>query len=497
MTIPSVIGVAPGSGSTSNGGNAYADFTSSGRIAGDFLILIVETPNRAVTVPSADWTQFSVGQPNVGSAGAAGGVRLAGFYKVSDGTEGQVHAASTSSSHSVHTGIVIRGVDTTNPINAIASAGLSTGGTALSWPDVITTVNDSIIVNLLANDRDALSVTNLSSIANANLSNLTLQADGTVATDVGGGIGIITGGLATAGDSGNTTATNASSANAAYITVALTPASVGGSASITPDASSLASPATSATLSGVHSSTAPNSDAQTHSAASPSIVAHAITVPDGATQAGAASSPTVGNAHSALTPDSDAQGHAAAVASLTAKSSAVPDSAAQTHSAASPALSIRSGAVAADAVQSNAASVPAVVAKSVTSPADSAQAASAGSASLSAHAGLAVNGASHVHSAGQPTVSFRVSLPANDNAQLQPSGSPVLSPRSSLAPSSAAHAQIAVEPTLLAQGLIVVTVPADRILTFSGVSRVITLTGVSRSIAFSGVNRIITLKEAP
>lgn len=189
--------------------------------AGDFLLLLVESANEVIATPSG-WTQVASSPQGTGTAAAAGGVRLGVFWKIAGSSESSPSIADTGN-HTTAQIFRFTGVDGTTPIHATAGSVLATANTAITCPAVTTTVNDCLIVNAIANDRDLNSTTSLSAWTNASLSSLTAQADQTVNSAMGGGIGLATGGLATAGGSGQTAVTNAVSVTAAMITVALAP----------------------------------------------------------------------------------------------------------------------------------------------------------------------------------------------------------------------------------------------------------------------------------
>lgn len=121
-------------------------------------------------------------------------------------------------------------VETTNAqvslltgINVEAGQVQTLAGT-ISFNDVTTTEDQCLVLQFVANDRDAASTSNLGTPSNANLASLTKVFDQTVTSGQGGGIGIISGVKVNAGAIGNTTVSNAASLNNASITVAISPA---------------------------------------------------------------------------------------------------------------------------------------------------------------------------------------------------------------------------------------------------------------------------------
>lgn len=210
-----------GKGTFTSGTGALSVPPPGSLAADDLLLLVVESANEAIATPTG-YTQVANSPQSTGTGAAAGGVRLAVFYKVTTGSESNVTVADTGN-HTTAQIHAFRGVDPTTPIHQTAGAVDAAATTALSAPAVTTTLTNCLIVNAIGLDKDAADSDTLSSVANAALSDVTEQHDQTVASGVGGGIAVITGGKATAGSTGNTTATGDSSTTHAYITIALAP----------------------------------------------------------------------------------------------------------------------------------------------------------------------------------------------------------------------------------------------------------------------------------
>jgi hypothetical protein len=144
------------------------------------------------------------------------------FYRIAGGADTTTSVADTGN-HTTAIKVVYRGVDTTNPIHATAGSVQATAATSWTLPEVVTTVQDSMIVLCIANDRDAASTANLSGWSNTNLTSLTERHDQTVTSAAGGGVGVADGLFGAIGSTGTTTVTNAASNTAAFITVAIQP----------------------------------------------------------------------------------------------------------------------------------------------------------------------------------------------------------------------------------------------------------------------------------
>jgi hypothetical protein len=195
---------------------------------GDLLLLLVNTANEAISVTTSGWTQVTNSPQSTGTAAAAGGVRLGVYWRVRDGTEPTVSIAD-SGSYTYAKVIRLSGVDTSAPINITAGSVDSTATNNLTAPGVTTTVANCLIVHIVGLDKDLADVDTFTGTAtNANLANITERFDTTVNAGAGGGLLILTGEKATAGATGNTTATAGfdTSTTHAYITVAGAPTPV-------------------------------------------------------------------------------------------------------------------------------------------------------------------------------------------------------------------------------------------------------------------------------
>lgn len=161
----------------------------TGVVANDLLILTVTTANQAVATPSG-WTQLPNSPMGRGTAGSAGGLLLAVFYKIATGADATLTLADAGSFTLGHK-IAFRGVNTSSPIAAYAS-----GDPAPSlinnifFADVTTTANNQTVVFIAATDFDAA----MSNIANTYTDNTGLlvglaeRVDTAVTSGAGGSI---------------------------------------------------------------------------------------------------------------------------------------------------------------------------------------------------------------------------------------------------------------------------------------------------------------------
>jgi hypothetical protein len=110
---------------------------------------------------------------------------------------------------------------TGNPYDDTNAAVKATASTSMTMPEVITTVADSLVVQIAARDNDSAAAAG-SAYTNANLGNLQERYDAGTTIGNGGGLIVITGDKASVGATGTTSATVTSSINA-YLSLNLAP----------------------------------------------------------------------------------------------------------------------------------------------------------------------------------------------------------------------------------------------------------------------------------
>lgn len=216
-TIPTVIGTAA---PASSAAAFNLNFTTSGRLAGHRLFIIVMTANQSIATPSGFTPVLpDSGTPSRGTAGAAGGVATYVFTKISVGTEGNI-SIPDSGDIQMAAGLVVAG-----DLGFPTAIGESVGGnaasaTSCSFTGPATTKPDALVIGFVCIDRDA-SGSFWSGQANANLANVTERIDRATATGTGGGVMVFTGEKATAGAVGNSTGTQSTASAYTWITLAL------------------------------------------------------------------------------------------------------------------------------------------------------------------------------------------------------------------------------------------------------------------------------------
>jgi hypothetical protein len=208
------------SGAFTSGTGALTVPVAAGYAAGDVFLLFVNSANQAVATPAGGWTEVANSPQSTGTAAAAGGVLIAAFWKICGASESSVSVADTGSytTAEIH---LFKGCDTTNPIHITAGSVQASAATAWTLPSVTTTINDTLVVLAIGLDRDLGSTTTVSGWTNANLGTITEQSDTTVNAGAGGGLGIATADYPTAGTTGTTEVTAATSTTAAFLTIAL------------------------------------------------------------------------------------------------------------------------------------------------------------------------------------------------------------------------------------------------------------------------------------
>jgi hypothetical protein len=195
------------------------------------LLLAIQTANQALPsladnagnasawtlVPSADVN-------NGGTAAVAGSIRAYLYYKWGTGDTLAKDQAlmGDSGDHQYGQIFAFDDVDRSDPFGVVATSTQATT-TSVVMPGCTTDQNNALACFFTYFSRDLASTANYSAQANAGLTSVTEQHDQTSAAGVGGGIGLTTGIKATAGATGNCTATGAVSQTMAHISVGLNP----------------------------------------------------------------------------------------------------------------------------------------------------------------------------------------------------------------------------------------------------------------------------------
>jgi len=209
-----------------------SSFTSTGvptatlpatHAANDILVLVIQTSNQDFATP-AGYTQLGP-KNGIGVAATVGSTKLCIFWKRDNGAE-SAPTLSDSGDHTFGVMFAVRGCPPTgDPFRMIGQAWkftASTTGTA----DLGTTRSDnSLIVNIFAHGIDSASAQG-SSPTNASLTDITEQFDGGTADNAGGGLYVMSGIKAVAGDVAASTVTWGSSTVDVSTTISFVPLSI-------------------------------------------------------------------------------------------------------------------------------------------------------------------------------------------------------------------------------------------------------------------------------
>lgn len=204
-------------GAVANNVGAISPGLPAGTVAGDLLVMFLETANEAITV--AGWTQLPTSSPQ--GTGTLG-TRLSVFYRVATGTDPTT--TSDSGDHQIGRIVGISGFNPTAPIDSSAGGVRSAAGTTATVPGPTTTQASCLILAASSHDLDQSGgAFTTASWANANLTAITERINNSCTDGNGGGLAVASGVKATAGAVGNTTVTVLSSIGG-MIALAIAPA---------------------------------------------------------------------------------------------------------------------------------------------------------------------------------------------------------------------------------------------------------------------------------
>lgn len=192
----------------------------TGTQAGDIVILFVESANETIATP----TEYKVlaTQVGTGTAGAAGAVRIASFYRILEDVADTATSVADSGNHTTAIKMLFRDTSLADGAFFVTATSVqATASTAMTFPAVVAATDESLIVLAVALDTDAASTATVGNVTNASLANITERHDQTVIAGQGGGLAVITGEEATAGSTGTSTATGSTSVTRAYHTISL------------------------------------------------------------------------------------------------------------------------------------------------------------------------------------------------------------------------------------------------------------------------------------
>ena len=220
MALPTFVAA----GAMSSGTAAITPAHPAGIATDDILLLFLETSAQEIgiaTLNGGTWTLVPSSPQQVSGSDAGAVSRLTVFWSRYNGTQ-TAPVTTDSGDHQVGVILAFRGCSTTgHPWDVTNGSTDGASNTALSAVGNTTRVADCLIVIASARGNDAAGA-GFSAWANADLANVTERFDDGAVDGTGGGIGIATGELATAGAYGATTATVSTSGDA-FVTIALRP----------------------------------------------------------------------------------------------------------------------------------------------------------------------------------------------------------------------------------------------------------------------------------
>lgn len=179
----------------------------TGHTTNDILLLFVQTNQQGASAP-AGYARLgpAVG---IGTAAAAGGVRGYVFWKRDAGSESDPTVTDTGD-HTLAQIIAIRGCPTSgDPFRSVGQTRKATASTTGTGVAGATAVDNALVVQAFFHALDSASAV-FSGWTNASLTSVTERIDVATADGNGGGIGVATGVLATAGSFDATTVTETS-----------------------------------------------------------------------------------------------------------------------------------------------------------------------------------------------------------------------------------------------------------------------------------------------
>lgn len=206
-------------GAAASGTGGITPALPAGYQAGDILVLPIETQNEAVSVPGG-WAHVP-GSPVSNAVGTA--TRLTVLWKRATASE-TAPAIVGPGDHIVGRMFAVKGcVETGSPWDVTAAGTEATSDTSVSIPGGTTTVDGCLVLAMVATGVDT-AIPQVSSPANPDLRLVTTSVNSWVGDGGGGGVGVISGIKQTKGVFAATTATVASAAEKAMLSMALKPA---------------------------------------------------------------------------------------------------------------------------------------------------------------------------------------------------------------------------------------------------------------------------------
>ena len=228
MALPTYVGIADRNQTAGAGGSMPAASAQ----ADDLDLWITETAAQALSLFGGSENGAALVTGSAQDGGTT--TRVQWFYRVWDGAAGDP-LMGDSGDHQMCRGIALRGVDTSDPFDVIAT-GEGASGTSLTIDlDAVSTTRDDclIVIGVVADlpDVGAFDSTEFSGLSAPNLTNVTERGESTADQGNGGALFIGTGELATAGPIGQIDLTSVTTSVKAWSVLAVQPPAAGGGGS--------------------------------------------------------------------------------------------------------------------------------------------------------------------------------------------------------------------------------------------------------------------------
>lgn len=188
----------------------------------DILLLVVETANQPVAIPSG-WTQVPNSPQGIGTAGVGSATAIQAFWRRATNSETAPTVSGTTDHKSARIYAIRNAATTGTPFEATAGNTLGSASTAVTIPSVTTLGDNRLILMFASREDDHASTVGITGWTNANLADIVMLGGAGTTIGNGGGFTGAAGVKATAGATGTTTATAQTATNQARLIIAFRP----------------------------------------------------------------------------------------------------------------------------------------------------------------------------------------------------------------------------------------------------------------------------------
>lgn len=205
-------------GTAASGTGAVSVAWPLGHATGDFALLLVNTSNQPIGIPSG-WNAVSGSGTGTSGSAAANECGLQVFWRfATSGAEANV-SLPDSGDHTLGVIVTFTGVDTTLPVEAQAFSAKDSSTTTDTFPAITTLGANRLVVACVSTGQESVK----SSPTFAGLGGFTARASGVTTSGLDGGIASFSGTKATAGSTGTGTVTESIASKGVTATLALRP----------------------------------------------------------------------------------------------------------------------------------------------------------------------------------------------------------------------------------------------------------------------------------